>query len=118
MAARVLDFQWGQTSTNTDTFFSEAAHPHCHTYLTMPLRSTNDSSSIFQDGKLKPGIYKIQNIQSETYLDIEVHLRELCCRPSKDLGEGRGFVCRYPLICGSYLMIRSGKSKALGLDIR
>ena len=27
MAVRVLDFQWGQTSTNTDTFFSEAAHP-------------------------------------------------------------------------------------------
>jgi len=62
----------------------------------MTLHSTTDSSSILQDGKLKPGIYKIQNIQSETYLDIEVPLREVCCRPAKDLGEGRGFVRRYP----------------------
>ena len=63
---------------------------------TVTMNSTSDSSSIFKDGKLKPGIYKIQNIQSDTYLDIEVHLRELCCRPAKDLGEGRGFVSRYP----------------------
>ncbi|KAF9648157.1 hypothetical protein BDM02DRAFT_2342502 [Thelephora ganbajun] len=52
--------------------------------------STSDSSSIFKDGKLKPGIYKIQNVYTETYLDIEVHSREMCCRPAKDLGEGRG----------------------------
>jgi len=57
----------------------------------MTLNSTSDSSSIFKDGKLKPGIYKIQNIQSETYLDIRVHSREVCCRPANDLGEGRGF---------------------------
>jgi len=53
------------------------------------------SNSIFKDGKLKPGIYKIQNIFSETFLDIEVYPRELCCRPARDLGEGRGVVCRY-----------------------
>ena len=34
------------------------------------------SSSIFENGKLKPGIYKIQNIKSEAYLDIEVATRE------------------------------------------
>ena len=28
MAVRVLDFQRGQINTNTDTFVSEAAHPH------------------------------------------------------------------------------------------
>ena len=61
----------------------------------MTMNSTNDSSSIFKDGQLKPGIYKIQNIQSETYLDIEVHSREMCCRPAKDLGEGRGLISRY-----------------------
>ena len=60
--------------------------------LTMTMNSTSGSSSIFKDGKLKPGIYKIQNILSETYLDIEVHSREVCCRPAKDLGEGRGIV--------------------------
>ena len=75
----------------------------------MALRSTSDSPSIFQDGKLKPGIYKIQNIETETYLDVEVHLREVCCRPAENLGEGRGFVRRYLPICGSYLMIGSGK---------
>jgi len=52
-------------------------------------------NSIFKDGKLKPGIYQIQNIEAETYLDIEVHSREMCCRPARDLGEGRGVVCRY-----------------------
>ena len=61
---------------------------------TMTLRSTSDSSSIFENGKLKPGIYKIQNIQNRTYLDVEVHTREVCGRPTKDLEEGRGLVCR------------------------
>ena len=62
----------------------------------MTLRSTSDSSSILENGKLKPGIYKIQNIQSEAYLDIEVPTREVCCRPAQNLGEGRGFVRRHP----------------------
>ena len=62
----------------------------------MTLHSTSDSSSIFENGKLRPGIYKIQNIQSETFLDIEIHTREVCCRPAKDLGEGRGFVGLFP----------------------
>ena len=59
----------------------------------MTLTPTNDPISIFE---LKPGIYKIQNIHSETYLDIEVRSREVCCRPARDLGEGRGFVSRHP----------------------
>ena len=62
----------------------------------MTPNSTGESLSIFKDGKLKPGIYKIQNIQTENYVDIEVHSRELCCRPAKDLGEGRGLVSVYP----------------------
>ncbi|KAF9649751.1 hypothetical protein BDM02DRAFT_1745526 [Thelephora ganbajun] len=59
--------------------------------LTMTLNSTSNTSSILEGGKLKPGIYKIQNIQTGTYLDVEVHTREVCCRPPKDLEEGRGF---------------------------
>jgi len=47
---------------------------------------------IFNDGRLRPGIYKIQNIYTETFLDIKVHSRELCCRPAGRLGEGRGIV--------------------------
>ena len=61
----------------------------------MTLNSTSDSFSILKDGKVKSGIYKIQNIHTETYLDIEVRTREVCCRPAKDLGEGRGLVSRY-----------------------
>ena len=61
----------------------------------MTLNSTSDSPSIFKDGKLKPGIYKIQNINIEAYVDVEVHTREVCCRPANDLGEGRGLVSRY-----------------------
>ncbi|KAF9783532.1 hypothetical protein BJ322DRAFT_1110426 [Thelephora terrestris] len=56
----------------------------------MTLKSTGDSPSIFKDGKLKPGIYKIQNLRSDTYLDIHQYSNEVCCRPAKDLEEGRG----------------------------
>jgi len=59
--------------------------------VAMGLTSTNESSSIFRDGKLKPGIYKIQNIVSQTYVDIREHTRELCGRPATLL-EGRGLV--------------------------
>lgn len=56
--------------------------------------STNDSesSSIFENGRLRQGIYKIQNLASETYLDILKHSREACCRPSRDLEPGGGLV--------------------------
>jgi len=60
----------------------------------MTLNSTGDSSSIFKDGKLKPGVYKIQNLYSETYLDIHRHSKQVCCRPARDL-EGRGLVRLY-----------------------
>ena len=68
----------------------------CRTCSTMTLHLTSDSPSILENGRLKPGVYKIQNIQSETYLDVEVHTREVCCRPAKNLAEGRGLVCRSP----------------------
>ena len=64
----------------------------CTALSNMTLISTNTSPSIFEDGKLRPGIYKIQNIYTETFLDIEVHSRDLCCRPVGSLGEGRGIV--------------------------
>ena len=60
----------------------------------MTLDSTNDFP-IFNDGKLKPGIYKIQNLLSETYLDIHQHSKKICCRPAKDLEDGRGLVRLY-----------------------
>ena len=48
--------------------------------------------SIFQDGKLKPGIYKIRNVFTGTYIDIEEHSRGMCCRPARDIEEGNGLV--------------------------
>ena len=62
----------------------------------MTFNSTDNPSPIFENGKLKPGIYKIQNIYAETYLDIEVHSRELRCRSANDLREGMGLVRPYP----------------------
>jgi len=85
----------------------------------MAPNSTNDPSSIFEEGNLKPGIYKIQNVFTETFADIEMHSRQVCCRPAKDLAEGRGLVCWYPSpAVSTYLTFRSGKSKASVMDIR
>ena len=53
--------------------------------------STNESDSVFKDGRIKPGVYKIQNIVSQTYVDIREHSRELCGRPTTVL-EGKGLV--------------------------
>ena len=58
----------------------------------MTSNSPSDSSSIFEDGKLKSGIHKIQNLYSRTYLDINEHSRQLCCRPVHNLEEGSGLV--------------------------
>ena len=85
--------------------------------LTMTLNSkTNDSASIFDNGKLKPGIYKIQNLSAQTYMDVQEHLREICCRPAAALGEGRGLVRLFKWSAIRCLMTRSGKSNLLGLD--
>jgi len=47
-------------------------------------------TSIFERGRVRSGIYKIQNLQTEGYLDIHLHSMEMCCRPANDLGVGRG----------------------------
>jgi len=59
--------------------------------LTMTSNYTGDSHSIFKY-ELKPGIYKIQNLFSQTYMDIHEHTREVCCRPATALAEGNGLV--------------------------
>lgn len=45
----------------------------------MATTSADSSLSIFKGGKLKPGIYEIQNLYSQTYMDIHEHSREVCC---------------------------------------
>jgi len=52
--------------------------------------STSTSSSILQNGRVKPGIYKIRNIVSGTYVDIKDHVRELCGRHFNTLESSRG----------------------------
>lgn len=64
--------------------------------MTLSSESICDPSPIFQDGKLKPGVYKIQNLYTDTYLDVHLHSMELCCRPAKDLENKRGFVRMSP----------------------
>ena len=51
----------------------------------MMVPPTDDPMSIFVDGKLIPGVYKIQNLYCETYLEIVEHSKELCCRPAAAL---------------------------------
>ena len=58
---------------------------------TMTSNLTGESLSIFKY-ELKPGIYKIQNLLGQTYMDIHEHTREVCCRPATALAEGKGLV--------------------------
>ena len=48
--------------------------------------------TIFEGGRLKSGVYKIQSLYTETFLDIHLHSMEVCCRPANDLADGRGLV--------------------------
>ena len=83
----------------------------------MTVSNPPGDSSIFDDGKLKPGTYKIQNLYSQTYLDIHEHSRETCCRPVGDLENGRGLVrLSRGLFSGYCLIITSGKSGLLEQD--
>lgn len=59
---------------------------------TMALNPTSGSASIFKDGKLKPGIYRIQSLYTQTIMDIHEHSRDVCCRPATLLAEGMGLV--------------------------
>ena len=50
------------------------------------------SSSILKGGKLKPGIYKIQNLVGQTFVEMKEDARQLCCRPAMVLSGGDGLV--------------------------
>ena len=84
-------------------FFLPHSRTSAVTRTTPSCDPTMAPSSIFENGKLKPGIYKIQSISTETYLDIDVPSREVCGRPKKDLGEGRGFVRSHTRHMGSHI---------------
>ena len=86
---------------------------HCSSSHTMVLTSTDDSVSILKDGKLKPGVYKIQNIVGQTYVDIREHSRELCGRPATVL-EGKGLVGSCPYLALTILSLPSVGNPAFG----
>ena len=50
------------------------------------------SSSILTDGKLKPGIYRIQNLAGQTFVEMQEGPRQLCCRPEAVLSSRDGLV--------------------------
>jgi len=50
----------------------------------------DDPMSIFEYGKLKPGKYKVQNLTSQTYLEVQNDSRRLCCRPDRVLSPWGG----------------------------
>ena len=78
--------------------------PQSRVMTVMTVTSTNDSVSIFKDEKLKPGIYRIQNIVGQTYVDIREHTRELCGRPTTVL-EGKGPVSSRPNLFSIVIII-------------
>ncbi|KAF9781764.1 hypothetical protein BJ322DRAFT_243295 [Thelephora terrestris] len=76
----------------------------------MTFHSTQSSPSIFQDGRLKPGIYKIRNVLTQTFVDIEEHSRMVCSRPLQSLEEGNGLWEIKPLAAGySVKRVEPGK---------
>jgi len=58
----------------------------------MHLTPTDDPMSIFVGGKLKPGRYKVQNLASQTYLEVLEPSKELCCRPASALSPTNALV--------------------------
>jgi len=50
------------------------------------------SSLILENGKLKPGVYKIQNLAGQTYVEMQESTKELCGRPATALSTGEGLV--------------------------
>ena len=73
---------------------------------------------IFEGGKLKPGVYRIQNIVDLTYVDVREHTKVLCCRPTTFL-EGKGLASPCSKFTQRTVLIVafSGKSSLLVPDI-
>ena len=98
LLTKVLQAHVINTYDTIYNFTTCSCSPRCHTCLTATLTSTGDSMApIFENGRLKPGTYKIQNLYAQTYVDIHEDSRKLCCRPTQDLWEGKGIVRQYPL---------------------
>lgn len=54
--------------------------------------AANMTPSILINGKLKLGIYQIQNLAGQTFVEMQESSRTLCCRPAKALSGGDGLV--------------------------
>lgn len=71
----------------------------CFLHAVVPIlaMTSTSNSSIFNNGRLRQGTYKIQNLHTRTYADINESTREMFCYPAKDLEEGSGIVRPYPI---------------------
>jgi len=79
--------------------------------------STNESDSVFEGGRIKPGTYKILNVVGQTYVDIQERGGGLCGRPLTAL-EGIGLVGSCPHLTHIIVIsvISSGKFSLPGPD--
>ena len=78
--------------------------------LTFP---NNNPMSIFEDGKLKSGTYKVQNLASQTYLEV-LDSKELCCRTPTVLTPKDALVIQNTLLTferSVFLILHSGNLK-------
>ena len=53
----------------------------------------SDPMSIFVNGKLRPGVYQVQNLTGQTFLEILEDTKEVCCRPAAVLSPQDALVC-------------------------
>jgi hypothetical protein len=75
----------------------KARLPHTSALTTiMSVPPPKDLMSMFVNGTLKPGKYKVQNLTGQTYLEILEDSRELCCRPGTVLSPQDALVCDSP----------------------
>jgi len=70
----------------------------------LAVASPEDPMSIFLDGKLKPGTYRVQNVTGHTFLEIHWDSGQLCCRPASVLSEKDG-LWEFQ-VCGSGYQIK------------
>ena len=55
---------------------------HWYFTATMLAPPPYDPMSMFVNGKLRPGVYQVQHLVGQTFLEILQDSKEVCCRPA------------------------------------
>ena len=92
----------------------------CHHMRSSSMHNPLPKRTILVDGKLKPGLYKIQNLVSKTYVDIHEHTMKVCCRPASALEKDIGIVrtLRFPTVSHGKPILYGGKCSRSAVVIR